>query len=208
MLRQDHRAGGSLGRARPSVRAVRPSPFAPSQPRPAGSLPTIPPFHEPWMTGVVTRLALPRTAPVPGRSHARQGGIIGTFQPSSGSGRCCARDGHTPERGSWLVSSSHRNRQLPMNRGPSDRWNDRTTLRLAAIPPLPKGEGRGEGEQAPAMFINVPPPRFMGAMRKFLIRGILSPRADLSRRPVRRSLLGEGGSGAGGRILFPLTFPS
>ena len=41
-------------------------------------------------------LATPRSAPVPGRSNARQGGTVGTFQPASGSGRCCARDGHTP----------------------------------------------------------------------------------------------------------------
>ena len=43
------------------------------------------------------------------------------------------------------------------------------------ILPLPKGEGRGEGEQVPANWNIVPPPRIMGAMGKnsgaFLNRG-------------------------------------
>ena len=56
-----------------------------------------PPAHdEPEMTGAVFRLALLRSAPVPGRSNARLGGTMGTFQPSPGSGPCCARDGHAP----------------------------------------------------------------------------------------------------------------
>jgi hypothetical protein len=38
--------------------------------------------------------------------------------------------------GSWLVSSSNRNRHLPMNRGPSAHWNRRLPGSLPAIPPL------------------------------------------------------------------------
>ena len=53
---------------------------------------------------------------------------------------------------------------LPVHE-PSDRWNHRVTLRRPIILPLPKGEGRGEGEQVPAMWNIVPSPRFMGAMR-------------------------------------------
>jgi hypothetical protein len=40
---------------------------------------------------------------------------------------------------------------LPMNRRSSGRWNHRITVRLATILPLPKGEGRGEGERAPVI---------------------------------------------------------
>jgi hypothetical protein len=62
---------------------------------------------------------------------------------------------------------------VPMNRGSSGRWNHRLTLRRVTILPLPKEEGRGEGEQVPAMWNIVLPPRFKGFMREFLIRGNL-----------------------------------
>jgi hypothetical protein len=110
----------------------------------------------PEMTRMMLRLALSRSAPVPGRSNAWQGGTIGTFQPAPGRGRCSARDGHTPES-SWSVSRSNRNRHLPMNRGTSDCWNHRLTPRLATILPLPEGVAMTSG--SPPGMINPYPCR-------------------------------------------------
>ena len=47
-----------------------------------------------------------------------------------------------------------------MNRGPADDWNRRIPGSLPVIPPLPEGEGRGEGEREPAKWNIVRSPRF------------------------------------------------
>jgi hypothetical protein len=86
-----------------------------------------------------------------------------------------------------------------MNRGPSDDWNRRITLRLATILPLPKGEGRGEGEQEPVIHNQRPFASVHGRNARISVLGnsLLGERAGLSRRSA------SVGGGEGGRWLFP-----